>query len=192
MLSVISNSPAVELGRSGWNQAQAVLSGRSRTSVDSPTTTRAHHADPGLAINPVTQAAVSLEYASLRHSRHCPQGMYVTPSADSPLVWEVVFFVHQGYYSDAVIRFEVTFPPNYPDAPPSVRFVTDVFHPLVTPQTGKLSMSSRFRPWRPKEHHIFDVLHWIKAAFKKDALDRFQEHDCLNKEAFRLYVHHVS
>lgn len=40
-------------------------------------------------------------------------------------------------------------------------------------------------PARPKEHHAFDVLHWVKAAFKKHALDGFQESDCFNKEAFR-------
>lgn len=38
---------------------------------------------------------------------------------------------------------------------------------------------------RPKEHHVFDVLHWVKAAFKKHALDEIKEADCLNKEAFR-------
>ena len=37
----------------------------------------------------------------------------------------------------------------------------------------------------PKEHHVFDVLHWVKAAFKKHALDDIKESDCLNKEAFR-------
>jgi hypothetical protein len=38
---------------------------------------------------------------------------------------------------------------------------------------------------RPKEHHVFDVLHWVKAAFKKHALDGIKDSDCLNKEAFR-------
>ena len=43
---------------------------------------------------------------------------------------------------------------------------------------------------RPKEHHVFHVLHWIKAAFKKHALDGIKEADCLNKEAFRsVYLH---
>ncbi|KAG8806039.1 hypothetical protein FRC17_005204, partial [Serendipita sp. 399] len=37
----------------------------------------------------------------------------------------------------------------------------------------------------PKEHHVFDVLFWIKSAFKKRALDQLKEKDCLNKEAFR-------
>jgi hypothetical protein len=38
---------------------------------------------------------------------------------------------------------------------------------------------------RPKEHHVFDILHYIKAAFKKHALDKISASDCLNKEAFR-------
>ena len=32
---------------------------------------------------------------------------------------------------------------------------------------------------------MFDVLHWVKAAFKKHALDDIKESDCLNREAFR-------
>lgn len=50
-----------------------------------------------------------------------------------------------------------------------------------------MSLSARFRPWLPHEHHVFDVLHAIKAAFKKDALDRLDERDCFNPEALRLY-----
>ncbi|KAF5388022.1 hypothetical protein D9615_000392 [Tricholomella constricta] len=40
---------------------------------------------------------------------------------------------------------------------------------------------------RPKENHVFDILHYIKAAFKKQALDEIKESDCLNKEAFRYH-----
>jgi hypothetical protein len=93
------------------------------------------------------------------------------------------------------------FPVDYPENPPVAQFVTDVFHPLIG-QDGVFNLSPRFRPWRytkfsfyfmwfayesirPKEHHVFDVLHYIKAAFKKHALDKLNESDCLNKEAFR-------
>ena len=44
----------------------------------------------------LTRTAVSLEYAALCHLGHCPLGMYVTPSAENLLVWDAVFFVHQG------------------------------------------------------------------------------------------------
>lgn len=142
---------------------------------------------PDQASPALTRTAVSLEYAALRYSGHCPLGMYVTPSTGDLLVWDAVFFVHQGYYADSILKFRLTFPPNYPERPPIVQFLTDVFHPLISQQDGTFNLAPRFRLWRPKEHQIFDVLHWVKAAFKKHALDDIKEADCLNKEAYRLY-----
>lgn len=56
-------------------------------------------------------------------------------------------------------------------------------HIVIVPFSMCLSRNSP--EYRPKEHHVFDVLHWIKVAFKKHALDQFEESDCYNKEAFR-------
>lgn len=118
------------------------------------------------SISAMTRTAVSLEYASIRHSQHCPLGMYVVPSVENLLVWDGVFFVHQGktdqfdephdinrlrilgYYADAILKFRVVFPSNYPENMPSVQFVTDTFHPLVDSHTGEFNMAPRFRPWR--------------------------------------------
>lgn len=52
----------------------------------------------------LTRTAVSLEYAALHHVGHCPLGMYVTPSAETLLVWDAVFFVHQGASTSRVAR----------------------------------------------------------------------------------------
>ncbi|KAH8105975.1 UBC-like protein [Cristinia sonorae] len=157
--------------------------------------------------SPRALATIGQEYASLAHPHHSPTGFYITPSKQSLLVWDAVFFVHQGnapdpdlllfsthpgntgYYSDSILKFRISFPPNYPERPPAVHFLTDVFHPLISQHDGSFNLTPRFRPWstRAKDHHVFDVLHWIKAAFKKQALDNIKESDCLNKEAFRLY-----
>jgi hypothetical protein len=64
------------------------------------------------AIDPVTRTQISLEYASLQYRDHCPlgrwpcpdkddpthgpAGMYVVPSPETLMVWDAVFFVHQG------------------------------------------------------------------------------------------------
>jgi hypothetical protein len=40
-----------------------------------------------------------------------------------------------GPYANAVLRFQIDFPPHYPQRPPLVVFQTDLFHPLVTPLT---------------------------------------------------------
>jgi ubiquitin-protein ligase len=111
--------------------------------------------------------------------------MYVIPFADDPSIWDAVLFIHQGYYTDSILRFRLTFPHNYPEQPPTVHFITDVFHPFVSHQDGTFNLAPRFNPWRPNEHHVYDILYYIKGSFKKHTLDQIKESDCLNKEAFR-------
>ncbi|EKM80305.1 hypothetical protein AGABI1DRAFT_73378 [Agaricus bisporus var. burnettii JB137-S8] len=134
----------------------------------------------------VAQTALSLEYASLRHQNHCPLGIYIVPSPDSLFVWDAVLYTHQGYYAGAILRFRVTFPSDYPDNIPAVQFITDIFHPLID-QSGFFNLSAHFRPWKPREHRIHDVLYCIKAAFKKYRLDQIKEVDAWNKEAYRYH-----
>ncbi|KLO16490.1 UBC-like protein [Schizopora paradoxa] len=133
----------------------------------------------------LAQAELSMEYASLQNKDHLPLGMVVLPSPKSMLLWEGVLFVHQGYYADAVLKFHITFTEDYPNQMPTVKFLTDIFHPLVSQEDGILNMIPRFSPWRPKQDHVFDVLHFIKLAFKKQMLDNVKESDCLNKEAYK-------
>ena len=40
-----------------------------------------------------------------------------------------------GLYTPAILRFEVVFPAGYPERPPSIAFLTEIFHPLVKPLT---------------------------------------------------------
>ncbi|KAF9009089.1 ubiquitin-conjugating enzyme/RWD-like protein [Cyathus striatus] len=136
--------------------------------------------------NVVARTTIALEYAAIGNQDHCPTGMYVVPSAESIMIWDGVLFVHQGYYADAILKFRIVFPSSYPQQPPGVQFSTDIFHPLID-QIGDFNLSAFFQRWRPDEHRVFHVLHWIKVAFKKHALDQFKESDCLNKEGFRYH-----
>jgi len=140
----------------------------------------------------IATTEVSMEYAALKNEDHCPKGMYVIPSAESVLIWDAVLFVHQGYYADSILKFQIQFPTDYPSRAPSVTFITDILHPLISQKDGSLNLSVRFPHWRPKQDHIFHVLHWIKVIFKKQTLDNLQEADCFNKEAFKLYNESVN
>ncbi|XP_076341998.1 AKT-interacting protein-like isoform X2 [Tachypleus tridentatus] len=42
-------------------------------------------------------------------------GVYVVPSAGSPLKWFGVLFIWQGHYQGGVFRFTLYMPHNYPD-----------------------------------------------------------------------------
>lgn len=100
-------------------------------------------------------------------------------------VWYGVIFVHQGYYKSGAFKFRVAIPESYPEYPPAVTFMSDMFHPLVD-VGGNLSISQQFPTWRPYEDYIFHILHYIKNIFKKAVLDRLVDKHCPNKEAYRL------
>ncbi|EGD91201.1 hypothetical protein H112_01000 [Trichophyton rubrum D6] len=74
-----------------------------------------------------------LEFASIKVSP--PVGVYVSLSPSDPALWSGVLFVQKGPYASAILRFQIRFPPLYPDLPPLVTFTTPIFHPLVVPLT---------------------------------------------------------
>lgn len=77
-------APAMDYGSSR-------LKSRSTTTNQSPS-----GALPDGPVDPVVRTAVSLEYASVRYKEHCPLGIYIIPSSESLMIWDAVFFVHQG------------------------------------------------------------------------------------------------
>ncbi|PRQ77129.1 Ubiquitin-conjugating enzyme/RWD-like protein [Rhodotorula toruloides] len=101
--------------------------------------------------------------------------------------WSGVLFVHQGYYRGAVLHFTLAIPSSYPSKAPSVTFESPVFHPLVDPVSGNMRLDWRFPTWRPREDCIWNVLHAMKAAFKRKALDQLREAMCANVEAYHTY-----
>ncbi|KAF3491252.1 uncharacterized protein GIQ15_00769 [Arthroderma uncinatum] len=74
-----------------------------------------------------------LEFASIKVAP--PIGIYVSLSPSDPALWSGVLFVQKGPYASAILRFQIRFPPLYPDLPPLVTFATPIFHPLVVPLT---------------------------------------------------------
>ncbi|KAI8642257.1 ubiquitin-conjugating enzyme/RWD-like protein [Parasitella parasitica] len=108
------------------------------------------------------------------------------PSSENFNIWYGVIFVNQGYYSSGAFKFRVAIPEAYPEYPPAVTFISDMFHPLID-SGGNLSLSQQFPTWRPCEDYIFHVLHYIKNIFKKAVLDTLIEKYCPQKEPYRLY-----
>ncbi|EMD00472.1 hypothetical protein BAUCODRAFT_118239 [Baudoinia panamericana UAMH 10762] len=74
-----------------------------------------------------------VDFAALKYA--CPNGVYVAPVHDHPLTWEGVLFPRKGPYVNATLRFRIDFTADYPQRPPVITFLSEVFHPLVTPAT---------------------------------------------------------
>ncbi|KAF9361698.1 hypothetical protein BGX26_000053 [Mortierella sp. AD094] len=127
-----------------------------------------------------------IEFTNLRNPHHCPSGLYVMPAADNMNQWFGTLFIHKGYYRDAVFKFQLLIPPDYPDRRPTVQFLSDMFHPLID-NHGQLALQYQFPQWRPHKDYLFHILHFVKAAFKKCVLDSIVEKQAVNKEAYRMY-----
>lgn len=110
-------------------------------------------------------------------------GMYIIPSAKSPLLWFGVIFVRQGLYQSGIFKFCVSIPANYPDGEcPRILFNSAPFHPLIEPNTGKLDVERAFPTWKRNVNHIWNVLLYTRRIFYK--IDTQQP---LNPEAAVLY-----
>ncbi|KAI8853092.1 ubiquitin-conjugating enzyme/RWD-like protein, partial [Chytridium lagenaria] len=108
-----------------------------------------------------------IEYKNLRNPNHCPPGMYIKPHPDDLHEWHGVLFIHRGYYKEGVFKFVMTIPDGYPEEGPSVRFVTDMFHPLIDNRDGLFSLRQQFPQWRAHKDYLCHVLHYIKNSFKE-------------------------
>lgn len=86
-----------------------------------------------LNLSAVRKQHLLVEFSSLKYA--CPDGVFVSLTPGDPTLWSGVIFVRSGPYAKAILRFQISFPPSYPNLPPLVTFSTDMFHPLITPLT---------------------------------------------------------
>jgi len=110
-------------------------------------------------------------------------GVYVVPSAKTPLLWFGVIFIRHGLYQSGIFKFCVTIPPTYPDGGcPQILFDYAPFHPLIHPKTGKLDVQRAFPVWKRNVNHVWNVLLYMRRIFHK-----IDTHAPINPEAAVLY-----
>ncbi|XP_052233580.1 AKT-interacting protein-like isoform X1 [Dreissena polymorpha] len=137
------------------------------------------------------EGQIKLEYTlmneyNMLHKQKLP-GIYVIPSALSPLIWNGVLFLRQGLYQDAVFRFNLNIPEAYPNADcPRVFFEFPVFHPAVNPKTGELDVKREFKKWRRGTNFLWQVLMYVRRVFFK-----IDPKCSWNEEAAELYEHNM-
>jgi len=117
---------------------------------------------------------------------YAPIEMTILPNQQDPLLWNGLWFVHEGPYKGGILKFNIVFPPNYPEAAPSIYFVTPVFHPLV--HGNGLFKALKFDTWKPRVNRIWDLLRQMQLSFKVDSLDGIAPSDVCNKEAYKIFL----
>ena len=113
--------------------------------------------------NLLQQYGILLEYERMQDL--LPSGMYVLPCFDSVLTWQGALFVRQGLYKGAVFKFRLVLPEEYPEQAPDLFFTSDVFHPMVDPQTGQVELVSLFPEWQPGRDFAAFALPHLHRAF---------------------------
>jgi len=94
-----------------------------------------------MATSPSSSAirALNLEYKSLQEEP--VEGFRVSASEDNLFVWDVAIFgPPQTLYEGGYFKASMKFPNDYPYSPPTMRFLTKVWHPNVY-ENGDLCIS---------------------------------------------------
>ena len=96
--------------------------------------------------------------------------------------WFGIIFIRQGIYQEAVFRFKIQIPENYPDGDcPRLFFDHPVYHPIVDPDSNELDVKRGFHKWRRNVNHIWQILLYTRRCFYK-----FDTKDALNCDAAHL------
>ncbi|KAF1808705.1 hypothetical protein P152DRAFT_211873 [Eremomyces bilateralis CBS 781.70] len=184
-----------------------------------------------------------LEFASLKHAR--PDGVYLSLSPGDVALWSGVMFVRKGNlspraelgrvmgiqpligisfdsgpYAPALLRFQISFPPDFPRSAPLLTFSTDVFHPLLTPLTtytysardtdtvssgdterlppGGFSLRYGFPQWYDRTGSaeagpvtVYELLRYVQSAFTDESVLDSLPLDCVaNPSAYHAWRTH--
>ena len=105
-----------------------------------------------------------VEYKRLKTS--APSGVYVVPSFNSLRTWYGFIIVHQGWYKGGTFKFQLNVPDDYPGSPPTIRFLSRVYHPFVHQKTMNMHLGWAVKRWvGPPKHNIHYVLKRLKKMF---------------------------
>lgn len=96
-------------------------------------------------------------------------------------IWNILMKgPNKSCYENAMFKLLLTFPRNYPEDPPDVKFITKIYHPNISLDEGIICVSSKGSDWE-KNPNIIDVIYSIYDLLLKPNLDHG-----LNKEALLL------
>ena len=119
----------------------------------------------------------------LKHlQKFCPSGIYIIPQSDNIKIWHGVIFPREGLYKNGIFKFQIKIPPEYPNLPPTVVFVSRVYHPLINKNNGVLDLSKKFPKWEPIKCFLVRVIYYIQDLFYSEELIKKNDENISDKD----------
>ena len=116
------------------------------------------------------------EFSELQNSPKT--GISGSPRADDILTWDCVIWGRpDSIMAFGIFELTLIFPTNYPFSPPTVRFLSEMFHPNIDAD-GRVPWTGIWRP-------VFNVTHILTAI--QYLLSQPQLDSAVNQEAAQLY-----
>lgn len=112
-------------------------------------------------------------------------GLIVLPQLESIRVWDGVLFVREGVYGGAIFKFRMTFPVDYPRSNPSIVFFSEVYHPLVSFDTGDVDLNEFISSNPKSKHNSFNILKFLKNIFLMNSYLKIE--NSLNPMAGKMF-----
>jgi len=97
-----------------------------------------------------------------------------------------VIFPRAGPYISAVFKFQLIIPKEYPSKVPEVKFLTDLFHPLID-SSGSVQLAD-FTPPEEGKEHIQALLEYLQLLFSTKYLSTVSEILAINRDAWKMYT----
>ena len=116
-----------------------------------------------------------------RLTTDAPGGISGSPCADNIMTWNAVIFgPAETPFEDGTFRLVLEFDEQYPNKPPAVRFINEMFHPNIYAD-GKLCLDILQNRWSPT-YDVSSILTSVQSLLNDPNVS-----SPANSEAARVY-----
>lgn len=120
-----------------------------------------------------------------RFEKEDSNGIFASPLPNNIMVWEAVIFGPEDtQWEGGSFKLLIEFTEEYPTKPPSIKFITNMFHPNIYGD-GRICLDILTNQWSP----IYDV-HTVLTSIQSLLSDPNPDSPA-NAEAARLYTENV-
>jgi ubiquitin-protein ligase len=122
-----------------------------------------------------------------RIRRDVPDGASIGADPANACVWTATLFgPSDGFWDGGMFTVELVFPPDFPDAPPVVRFLTPIVHPQINGQGVPYLRALLMWPYADqKERSVAAIMRQLVELLSQEPSPEPATH--INSEAAALY-----